>query len=579
MKKYILLAALAALPLIDGCSRVSLSDLRGAPPGDEVAIHASGLTKSALDGTVLPDGLELLVSAWHNADAFSADGTSSGRFTGLPFTYDGTTGSYIAAEGVQYYPPDGSLDLLAVALHCGTSPIPSWDEANPASMVTLTLPDDPSTFPDILYGAANGCTGSVPAEVSFHHALTTVAFILSADTDYDPYANTGITVDSIYFEKAFTTGTLTILNPGSGGGKGKPYASWDDLTVAEKPLLARVWDPGGGVEVTLNNYELNHSTKRLADLPFGHAYAMMPPQKAVPFIAAYTVHSGFEADGVTPLDKALTRKVTPTGEWEEGKRYVYDLTFSASGITLDASVDDWVTVFEPVDVCDPSAGHPWVDLGLRRDGRRIVFATANVGGGTPSDPGLLFAWGESWTRYLAFFDGKVSGEPFEWANCPFHVGDEYDKDWTAYVPSGAPLYAYQCRPDGLTTLRREDDAAAAIMGGGWRMPDLEDIEYLTGESVYYEWVDDYEGSGKAGLLIKGQGTYSNDRLFLPAAGFCCGDTLRESGEIGIYWTRNIHKHSPFLAHALFIGETMAQAGVNYRYQGLPVRAVLELPER
>lgn len=88
-------------------------------------------------------------------------------------------------------------------------------------------------------------------------------------------------------------------------------------------------------------------------------------------------------------------------------------------------------------------GHEWVDLGLPSG---VLWATSNIGSDRESDCGIFFSWG-----CLA----SPKNNTYSIENAP-----TYDKDIKEY--SGNPEY----------------DAARALWGGNWRVPNESDYAEL-----------------------------------------------------------------------------------------------------
>ena len=102
--------------------------------------------------------------------------------------------------------------------------------------------------------------------------------------------------------------------------------------------------------------------------------------------------------------------------------------------------------------------HEYVDLGLS-----VKWATCNVGGKTPDDPGGLYAWGETEEK-----------NRFSWSNYRWCKGDEYELTKYCTVDS----YGYNGFADNKTVLAPEDDVAHKKWGGRWRMPTVDEFMEL-----------------------------------------------------------------------------------------------------
>lgn len=180
-----------------------------------------------------------------------------------------------------------------------------------------------------------------------------------------------------------------------------------------------------------------------------------------------------------------------------------------------------------------------VDLGLS-----VKWAPWNVGASQPTDYGEYFTWGEvtpgidsEGYRYYEGFDNEA----------------KYNHD------------------GGLETLEASDDAATANWGSSWRMPTYdEQWELQDEERTSWEWVEDYNGSGHNGYIIRSLKVgYEDAEIFLPAAGFYSSGRshLWSTDWSCLYW------HSD-LGRSGYNGESWGlHRDPHLVYCGLPVRAV------
>ena len=189
-------------------------------------------------------------------------------------------------------------------------------------------------------------------------------------------------------------------------------------------------------------------------------------------------------------------------------------------------------------------GHSYVDLGLPSGTK---WATCNIGASSPEEFGDYYAWGEVTPNE------KVDGVP-SW--------DRYG--WRTYL-DGNIARDSDCGTDrdllkGMTDIAgTQYDAAKANWGGKWRMPTYDQQTELRNE-CYWEWTDNYNGSGVAGVVVykaksladKGlvgnenynvlpTSSYSlNDvHIFLPAAGDY-GDNKIPVQAYGKYWSSSLY---------------------------------------
>ncbi|MBO5640992.1 MAG: hypothetical protein J5900_00975 [Prevotella sp.] len=218
-------------------------------------------------------------------------------------------------------------------------------------------------------------------------------------------------------------------------------------------------------------------------------------------------------------------------------------------------------------------GHGYVDLGIRMDGKKILFATCNVGADSPEQYGDYFAWGATEPYYTGYTmdgttltvtswqDGKSDG--YSQANAPFYSsGTGFDAIYTKYT-------------DG-DVLAAEDDAASVQWGADWRMPTTEEMQALY-DNTTSTWTDNYNNTGIAGRIFTGEGNYANSSLFLPAAGYFGGASYYNGGSSGDCWSSTLYSSTGgrFLH---FSSGNVDPQDYDIRCSGFSVRAVRAVSE-
>lgn len=134
----------------------------------------------------------------------------------------------------------------------------------------------------------------------------------------------------------------------------------------------------------------------------------------------------------------------------------------------------------------------YVDLGITVGGKRVMWATKNLGASSSTDAGLYYAFSET--------IGYAAGSGHDFNVTP---------DLSGKVASDILLPAY--------------DAAHQAWKGLWRMPTLADIDALAALSHSFS---------NSGMTFTG----NEKSIFLPAAGFYNRTTLNSNGSYGCYWT-------------------------------------------
>lgn len=355
---FVLLAALAAPLLLVGCQKEFAVDPNSGGEGiHEIAVRtvsgSSLATRSAVSGTVFPDGYDMVVSAYRNmGEGVSAKDASANYFEGIKFT---STEDLWHADTPKYWPLTGNLDFLAVATSGyntaanGIAPACVWNSDNVAKEVVMTVPDNSSAFDDILFGGVNGQTYMASGNpIVFRHAESAVVFTASSNVAYNAETNVGVTIDSISVNGAKYSGTLTVTNPAAGATEVKDsvVAAWSNLGTQKAYVKARVWDSANlGTSVSesvLTGLNLTATSTSLATKPFGEGYVILPEQDAVPFTMTYTIHNGKDASGAA-VNNQMQYKYTPKAgsKWEQGKKHVYDIIINLSEVTVAPSVIDW----------------------------------------------------------------------------------------------------------------------------------------------------------------------------------------------------------------------------------------------
>ena len=201
---------------------------------------------------------------------------------------------------------------------------------------------------------------------------------------------------------------------------------------------------------------------------------------------------------------------------------------------------------------DPLNGVEYVDLGLPS---KKLWAKCNLGANSEEESGLYFQWGDTqgWTK-------EQIGNPkqYNWANYKWNV-DGSSSNFSKYNST-----------DGKTVLDLEDDAVHVALGGNWKMPTVDDWRELY-DNTEQQWT---QVNGVNGYkLTASNGNY----IFIPAAGFGNGSSLRNEGSYGLVWSSSLYSvGSNYAFNCYFISSWFSSDYRDYRYNGFSVRGIANL---
>lgn len=286
-------------------SRLSGSSTRGTLD-DDAALTRLQSTQIAAGETVyawVEDNGGTASTAYVNAWQLSADGT--GKFTGA----------------TQYYPATGNnVDIYCLHGNFATAPSGAFSSA----ALTHTVMTDQSvatsyTKSDLLYGSVQNQGRKESQPIIFKHKLAKIEVKLKVGD--------GVTAAQL------ANGSTTVSVLGT-----KTAATW---TPAKAPALAdggSIAAYGGTVEATGTAADIKMYLQKETDATatinvFGEA--VIVPQSISPTANFFKIHISTGGD--------LFAKLGGTADkvFEAGKKYVYTVTVSLSGLTLTSSITDW----------------------------------------------------------------------------------------------------------------------------------------------------------------------------------------------------------------------------------------------
>ena len=257
-----------------------------------------------------------------------------------------------------------------------------------------------------------------------------------------------------------------------------------------------------------------------------------------------------------------------------GNLYTMNITVNLYAVGTTTAITGWtsegtVTV-NPVTNQKTPAGLEAVDMG-----NGLKWASMNVGAESETDYGDYFAWGETMPYYQEgysqespcthWIDGKSGYSLPNYSLC-----NGTATTMIKYCTDG--IYGYV---DNKTVLERTHDAASANWGAGWRMPTDAEWTWLC-ENCTWTWQKNYNGTGVKGMLVRSNvAGYTDNTIFLPAAGFRGNANLSNAGSYGYYWSSSLSGYGSRYARCLCFDSYGGNGEDNNRYFGLSVRAVTE----
>ena len=198
-----------------------------------------------------------------------------------------------------------------------------------------------------------------------------------------------------------------------------------------------------------------------------------------------------------------------------------------------------------------------VDLGLS-----VFWASCNLGASKPTEYGGYYQWaGTEDVSYTGIYLG--------WINCPYHTGLSYSSGWNKYNTKSS------CGTvDNKKVLEAKDDAASVALGGKWRIPtETEWSELRNTSNCSWTWTT-IDGVNGYKVQSKKPG-YTDNWIFLPAAGYRYEVYLNDVGSYGNYWSSSLHTDYTDYAYDMSFNSSSIDGYGNSRYIGQSVRPVSE----
>ena len=327
MKKNLAILGVAVLALASCAKTQVISDETPSPIAFKAVVSNAVKADAQLEGTSLTADYAMYISATQ----YKANGSieTAAYFKDVEFTTaDATPGAaseYKAAAPLYWPIGNAALDFVAYAMPSAKhgTPAATYDNeaTNVASKVSFMGWDTYANQVDLLYDVKNGATTATNALVpngltvnfTLKHAQALLVFQTKVNT------TNKITINSITIPELKVNGDFVIDNT-----KNVLNAHWENLNaVPNEDVVAPGTDP---------------NADNLGDLIAATDYAqigsslLIPEQPRINFVINYTI-SGNTMNYTVNLDR---------GNWEMGKKYIYQLDITLNEIIATQVVEDFL---------------------------------------------------------------------------------------------------------------------------------------------------------------------------------------------------------------------------------------------
>ena len=324
MKKSLILLGAAILALVSCAKTQVISTGSPSPIAFKAVVNNAVKADAQLEGTNLGDDYAMYVSAAQ----YKADGTieTPAYFTDaefLPATTPVVPENQYHANPQLYWPiGNAMMDFIAYALPQAKhgAPLATYPAVTEpvASMVTFADWNTYDNQVDLLYAVKNGATtatnaGAQTVNFAFKHAQALLVF--------EAKVNTGniVTINSITMPNLLVNGNFVIDNT-----KNVLNAHWENLAaVATKDVVAQGADPAAD--------NLEEALTSATYVQIGSSL-LIPQQPRINFTINYTI-------GANTMDYTVN---LPRGNWEMGKKYIYQLDITLNEIIATQVVSDYL---------------------------------------------------------------------------------------------------------------------------------------------------------------------------------------------------------------------------------------------
>lgn len=279
------------------------------------------------------------------------------------------------------------------------------------------------------------------------------------------------------------------------------------------------------------------------------------------YIPSEVIRVSLEPDA-TPPAKEKTKRHLMGDMNDDGKLTVGDVTILLN-IIQGKGIAQYIQPDVVYDTLGIKNGHEYVDLGLG-----VKWATCNVGATSTAEYGNYFAWAETRTKL-----------EYDWSNYQW-MEQEHASWWGVNKYTFEDFQYYGCWYEGenyvgdnLQIIEADDDAANVNWGEDWRMATFDEW-YDLKTKCSWKWITNYNGTGISGFIVTSKITgYTNNYIFLPAAGYKKGSNTSNAATNGTYWTSSISASASDCACGLGFNSSSQYWFDLDRYYALTVRPV------
>ncbi len=529
------------------------------------------------------------------------------------------SGSYADTDGIRYWPSSRTLSFFAFADLGGIKPVVNNGEEVVVSNYTVT--QTVSQQPDLMYAVtrrAGATDNNNTVALNFRHALCQVCFKAKNENANQRITIKSVTVGGLYDKGTYTInssvttdGNINTHDPNNTNDIGdNKYGQWSDLsksdlsepgkyTINLNPVVKLEKTDGNAQNLTCYTDNAENPTS------WGNVLNLIPQQlnpnednktNGTYFRLKIKVENKVEHDDNTVSYQLITDPnknnsgedegfqdyiiCTDGIEWQQGTRYIYTFSFNTLNnlktIEYNVTTDDFSDAAEgaPLPVNPPvnTIINGYEAVLMRSGSEPLYFATTNIGAPTKEDFGNFFWWGET-------------GEG--------HIANDDDNDGTyttdfQFSRTNEEILTNKPKADIATNflsgeiLKSEKDAATQNWGTPWRMPTVEELEWLKKNCT---WEKEINADGKL-IGVKVTSKTTGGEIYLPATG-CFQGKLNDDERFRNmcwYWSSTIGEEASAATdndnHAyrlkVSLNNDILQINISdygYRWNGFPIRPV------